>query len=91
MTTLLLAGNVNSNAADLVDYKPKTTFTSSADINSFRGVNEDFSEQEVNKLFGLSLDKRKIVMNDIKSYGDFTVEIKLHAGISAKITVSVTE
>ena len=51
VTTLLLAGNVNSNAADLVDYKPKTTFTSSADIESFRGVNEDFSEQEVNKLF----------------------------------------
>lgn len=47
--------------------------------------------EEINKLFGLTLDKRKIVMSDIKAYGDYTVEIKLHTGVSAKITVSVTE
>lgn len=46
---------------------------------------------ELNKLFGLSVDKRKITMTDIKSYGSFTAEVKFYVGISAKITVTVTE
>ena len=41
--------------------------------------------------YGLDVDKRKIVMADIKAFGSYEAEIKLHAGITAKITVTVAE
>lgn len=47
--------------------------------------------EELKKQFQVDVDKRKIVMADIKSYGSYTAEIKLMSGIMAKLTVSVTE
>lgn len=41
--------------------------------------------------FGVKIDKRKISMNDIKSFGSYTAEVKLHTGVIAKVTVKVTE
>jgi large subunit ribosomal protein L9 len=39
---------------------------------------------------GLAIDKRKIVLDEpIKTVGDKQVEVKLHAQVSARITVSV--
>ncbi len=45
----------------------------------------------VAKQLGVSVDKKKLSVADIKSFGEYTAEIKLLAGISAKITVKVTE
>lgn len=40
--------------------------------------------------FGIELDKKKLVLkNDIKTYGDHDVEIKMTQGVSAKMTVKV--
>lgn len=41
--------------------------------------------------YGLDVDKRKIVMDDIKSFGSYPAQVKLLAGVTAQITVSVTE
>lgn len=46
---------------------------------------------ELNKLYGVELDKRKIGMADLKTYGTVTAEVKIYQGITATITVSVTE
>ncbi len=46
---------------------------------------------EITRLFGVSVDKKKISMNDIKSFGEFTAEVKLYNGITAKVTVVVSE
>ena len=48
-------------------------------------VAEEFKKQ------GVEIDKRKIVMNDIKTYGSIQAEVKIYNGITAKITVSVVE
>ncbi|MEG0614983.1 MAG: 50S ribosomal protein L9 [Oscillospiraceae bacterium] len=40
---------------------------------------------------GLKVEKKKIVVSDIKAFGTFSAEIKLYNGISAKITVDVVE
>ena len=41
---------------------------------------------------GCDVDKRKISLNsDIKNYGTYNVEVKLHQGISAQLTVEVGE
>lgn len=46
---------------------------------------------EINTAFGVSVDKKKITVADIKSYGEFSAEVKLYNGITAKVTVKVTE
>jgi len=43
------------------------------------------------KQFNVKVDKRKITMDDIKAFGSYNAEIKLHTGVVAKITVKVTE
>ncbi len=40
---------------------------------------------------GVVVDRRKISMNDIKAFGTYTAEIKLLQGVSASVTVEVTE
>ena len=40
---------------------------------------------------GEDIDKRKIVMQDIKAFGTVEAEVKVYQGISAKIYVQVTE
>ena len=46
---------------------------------------------EINKTFGVEVDKKKVTSSDIKSYGEFTAEIKFYNGITAKVTVKVEE
>lgn len=41
--------------------------------------------------YDITVDKRKISMEDIKAFGTFEAEVKLYTGISAKIYVMVGE
>ena len=47
--------------------------------------------EALEKQFGVKVDKRKITMDDIKSYGTYTAEIKLYTGVVAQVTVQVSE
>ncbi|MBE7038126.1 MAG: 50S ribosomal protein L9 [Ruminococcaceae bacterium] len=52
-------------------------------------TSKDLSEQ-LKKEFNLDVDKRKFVLPDgIKSAGEYTIDIKLHPGIVAKLKVNV--
>ncbi len=46
---------------------------------------------QIEKELGISVDKKKMSVADIKNFGEYTADIKLYTGISAKITVKVTE
>lgn len=46
---------------------------------------------EIQKQFSVSVDKRKITMDDIKNFGSYKIEIKLYQNITAQMTVSVGE
>ncbi len=46
---------------------------------------------EIKNTLGIEIDKKKMSVADIKNFGEYTAEIKLYQGISAKITVKVTE
>ncbi len=46
---------------------------------------------ELGKTFGVEVDKKKITCTDIKSYGEFSAEVKFYNGIIAKVTVKVQE
>ncbi len=45
----------------------------------------------VTQQFKVSVDKRKISVEDIKSFGTYNVQVKLHPKVSADFKVQVTE
>ena len=47
--------------------------------------------EEINRVFSVSIDKKKLTVADIKNFGEYSAEIKLYKGISAKVTVKVEE
>ena len=48
--------------------------------------------EAVGKVTGETVDKRKIVLDaDIKNYGRYEIEVKIHPGVSAKLAVVVEE
>ncbi len=57
----------------------------------FGSVTSKEVAEEVKKQLGVEIDRRKLNMNDIKSFGDFPAEVKLYNGITAKLTVKVNE
>ena len=46
---------------------------------------------EIAKSLSIEIDRKKMSVADIKNFGEYTAEIKLYTGITAKITVKVTE
>ncbi|MDR0286342.1 MAG: 50S ribosomal protein L9 [Clostridiales bacterium] len=51
--------------------------------------NADIADS-IKKTFGIEIDKKKIMLADpIKAIGTFSAEVKLHQGVSAKVTVIV--
>ncbi|MCM1525214.1 MAG: 50S ribosomal protein L9 [Ruminococcus sp.] len=58
----------------------------------FGAVTASNVSDAVSEQLGVKADKKKISLNsDIKAFGEYTAEIKLHAGVAEKITVSVVE
>lgn len=46
---------------------------------------------EIKNSLAIEIDRKKMTVADIKNFGEYTAEIKLYQGITAKITVKVTE
>ncbi len=46
---------------------------------------------EIKSSLGIEVDRKKMNVADIKNFGEYTAEIKLHQGVTAKITVKVSE
>ena len=80
-------------AAEALEGK-SVKITAKAGLNGklFGAVTAKEVAQEIKKQFGLEIDKRKInLSSDIKAFGVYPAEIKLYAGITAKLSVAVTE
>ncbi len=59
---------------------------------AFGSVSSKEIASEVQQQLGLEIDKKKIVLKEpIKSLGVFQVPVRLHAKVTAKLTVNVTE
>lgn len=83
-------------AANLVKEKlegktVKLTAKAGANGKLFGSVTSKDVAEELKKAFGEDVDKRKIVMSDIKAFGTTQAEIKIYPNITATIFVSVTE
>ncbi len=55
----------------------------------FGSVTSKEVAEELSRIAGIDIDKRKVSMDDIKSFGTFSCEVKLYQGISAKLYVTV--
>ena len=47
--------------------------------------------EELAKQYGVTIDKRKIARADAKAFGAYEAELKFPQGVTAKVTVMVTE
>jgi len=69
----------------------KLTAKAGANGKLFGSVTSKDVAAAINKELGEEVDKRKIVMEDVKSFGTVTAEIKVYPGVTAKIFVQVIE
>lgn len=46
---------------------------------------------EISNSLGITVDRKKMTMADIKNFGEYTAEIRLYPGITAKINVKVMQ
>lgn len=58
----------------------------------FGSVTSKEIAEAASKEFGVSIDKKKVSLeSDIKAFGTYTVEVKLLAGVTAKLYAMVAE
>ncbi len=69
----------------------KLTAKAGANGKLFGSVTTKDVALKLKEEFGEEIDKRKIAMEDVKSFGTVQAEIKVYQGISATIFVSVQE
>ena len=81
------------DAAKALDGKTvKLTAKGGAGGKLFGSVSTKEIAEAIQKSLGVELEKRKITLDaEIKAFGTYTAEVKLYAGVSAKIFVVVGE
>ena len=79
-------------AADEISGKTiKMTAKAGQNGKLFGSITSKEIAEKLNTEFGIKVDKRKIVVDDIKQFGTYEFEVKLYQGISAKLFVMVGE
>lgn len=83
------AANVNAEKIEGKTFK----FTAKAGANGklFGSVTSKDVSAKIKADLGLDIDKRKIVLDDVKQFGTYEAEVKIYSGISAKIYIQVSE
>lgn len=81
------------NAAKEIDGKTVKLFArGGAGGKLFGSVSTKEIAEAIQKELGVELDKRKISLDtEIKAFGTYTAEVKLYAGVAAKVYVVVSE
>lgn len=79
------------DAAKLTGKIVKVTAKAGANGKLFGSVTGKDISLAIKAQLGIDVDKRKISVADIKQFGTYEAELKIYQGISAKISVQVTE
>ena len=70
----------------------KILATTGADGRFYGSVTTKDIAEELEKQHGITVDKRKIVLDDaIKAFGSYSLDVKLYPEISGKLNVIVTQ
>lgn len=78
-------------AAKLDGKQIEITARAGASGKLFGAVTAKEIATEIKKKFDIDIDRRKMQVADIKQFGEYTAEIKLYSGITAKMQVIVKE
>ena len=82
-------------AQEIADKISEKTVSTSAKAGAngklFGSVNSKDVAKQIKDDLNIEIDKRKIVMEDMKAFGTVQAEIKVYQGISAKVFVQVSE
>lgn len=79
------------DAAKLDGKIVKVTAKAGANGKLFGSVTGKDISLAIKAQLGIDVDKRKISVADIKQFGTYEAELKIYQGISAKISIQVTE
>ena len=80
-----------ADAAKLEGKTVKLTAKAGANGRLFGSVNAKDVAAKIQEELGIEIDKRKIVMDDIKQFGTAEAQIKVYQGITARVYVQVSE
>ena len=80
-----------ADAAKLEGKTFKLTAKAGANGRLFGSVNAKDVAAKIKEELGVEIDKRKIVMDDIKQFGTTEAQIKVYQGITARVYVQVAE
>ena len=80
-----------ADAAKLDGKTFKLTAKAGANGKLFGSVTSKDVSKKIKDELGIDIDKRKIVMPDVKAFGTVQAEIKVYQGISAKVFDQVSE
>jgi len=83
--------NAKAIAEKLEGKSVKITAKAGAAGRLFGSVTSKEIAAEIKKSLGIEIDRKKMTVADIKNFGEYTAEIKLYQGITAKVTVIVSE
>ncbi len=81
----------NESKAKLQGKIVKMTAKAGNNGKLFGSVTSKEVAAEIAKQFAVKVDKRKISMDDIKTFGSYKIEVKLYTNIVAEMTVMVGE
>ena len=81
----------NKTASDIGGKTIKISAKAGQGGKLFGAVTAKEVADEVKRQLGVEIDRRRVTMDDIKSYGSYEADLKLYTGISAKIYVVVGE
>ena len=81
----------NESKAKLQAKVVKMTAKAGNNGKLFGSVTSKEVAAEISKQFAVKVDKRKISMDDIKTFGSYKIEVKLYTNIVAEMTVMVGE
>lgn len=78
--------------ADIISGRSVTIVSKVGDAGKlFGAVTAKDISAKIAEVYGVTVDKRKIHMEDIKSLGTYKFEIKVYNGITVEIAVTVTD
>ena len=83
--------NAKEAAAKMDGRNITVTARAGANGKLFGAVTAKELAEALKQQFGVTVDKRKITLSDIKTFGTYPFEVKLHSEVTAKMTVTVGE
>ena len=78
-------------AQKLAEVQVKIKCQSGGDGRLYGSVTTKDVAEELKKQHGIEIDKRKIQMDAIKAYGNYTADVKLYNGVVGKVNILVCE